>query len=97
MGHTVDVTRPFLIVIQHPVTTEGDNRQHLEATLRAISTLDMQAIWFWPNVDAGTGEMAERLRHFRDQTGGLTRARLMGSRDSRLRTLAKTGASRRLI
>src|SRR5206468_5123185 len=23
-------------------------------------------IWFWPNVDAGTGEMAERLRHFRE-------------------------------
>ena len=69
VGPAVDVTRPFLIVIQHPVTTEGDNRQHLEATLRAISTLDMQAIWFWPNVDAGTGEMAGRLRHFREQTG----------------------------
>ena len=51
------------------MTTEGDNRQHLEATLRAISTLDLQGIWFWPNVDAGTGEMAGRLRHFREQTG----------------------------
>jgi UDP-hydrolysing UDP-N-acetyl-D-glucosamine 2-epimerase len=66
VGHTVDVTQPFLMVIQHPVTTESDNRQHLEATLRAVSMLDMPAIWFWPNVDAGTGEMAERLRHFRE-------------------------------
>jgi UDP-hydrolysing UDP-N-acetyl-D-glucosamine 2-epimerase len=66
VGHTVDVTRPFLMVLQHPVTTEADNRQHLEATLRAISLLDMPTIWFWPNVDAGTGEMAERLRHFRE-------------------------------
>jgi UDP-hydrolysing UDP-N-acetyl-D-glucosamine 2-epimerase len=66
VGHPVDVTQPFLIVIQHPVTTEGDNRQHLEATLQAVSMLDMPAIWFWPNVDAGTGEMAERLRHFRE-------------------------------
>jgi UDP-hydrolysing UDP-N-acetyl-D-glucosamine 2-epimerase len=66
VGHAVDVTGPFLMVIQHPVTTEADNRQHLETTLRAISMLDMPTIWFWPNVDAGTGEMAERLRHFRE-------------------------------
>jgi len=66
VGDTVDVTQPFLMVIQHPVTTETDNRQHLETTLRAIAMLDMPVIWFWPNVDAGTGEMAERLRHFRE-------------------------------
>src|SRR5882762_2939503 len=30
VGHEVDVTRPFLMVVQHPVTTEADNRQHLE-------------------------------------------------------------------
>jgi UDP-N-acetylglucosamine 2-epimerase len=27
----------------------------------------MPAVWFWPNPDAGTGEMAETLRHFREQ------------------------------
>src|SRR6266849_761154 len=47
VGHEVDVTRPFLLVIQHPVTTEADNRVHLETTLRAISLLDMPTIWFW--------------------------------------------------
>ena len=72
VGHTVDVTRPFLMVIQHPVTSERDNRQHLETTLRAVSALDMPAIWFWPNPDAGTGEMAETLRHFREQHEGAT-------------------------
>jgi UDP-hydrolysing UDP-N-acetyl-D-glucosamine 2-epimerase len=66
VGHMVDVTQPFLMVIQHPVTTDSDNRQHLEETLRAVSMLGMPAIWFWPNVDAGTGEMAERIRHFRE-------------------------------
>src|SRR5712664_2269467 len=35
VGHAVDITKPFLTVIQHPVTTETDNRQHLEATMRA--------------------------------------------------------------
>jgi len=66
VGHEVDVARPFLMVIQHPVTTEADNRRHLEMTLGAVSTLDMPTVWFWPNVDAGTGEMSERLRHFRE-------------------------------
>src|SRR5205823_8089605 len=66
VGHEVDVTKPFITVIQHPVTTERDNRQHLEATLQAISALDMPAVWFWPNADAGTGEMSETLRHFRE-------------------------------
>jgi UDP-hydrolysing UDP-N-acetyl-D-glucosamine 2-epimerase len=69
VGHEVDVTRPFLLVIQHPVTTEGGNRLHLEETLRAVSALGMPAIWIWPNPDAGTAEMAESLRHFREQSG----------------------------
>src|SRR5262249_46783265 len=29
VGHDVDLARPFLMVIQHPVTTESDNRTHL--------------------------------------------------------------------
>jgi UDP-hydrolysing UDP-N-acetyl-D-glucosamine 2-epimerase len=66
VGSEVDVTRPFLTVIQHPVTTEPDNRQHLDTTFRAIAALDMPAVWFWPNPDAGTGEMADTLRHFRE-------------------------------
>jgi UDP-hydrolysing UDP-N-acetyl-D-glucosamine 2-epimerase len=66
VGHEVDVTQPFLLVIQHPVTTEHDNRRHLEDTLRAVSALDLPAIWIWPNPDAGTGEMADSLRHFRE-------------------------------
>src|SRR5262249_1174462 len=72
VGHAIDVDRPFPIVIQHPVTTERGNREHLEATLRAVSSLDMQAIWFWPNPDAGTAEMAETLRHFREHHGEAT-------------------------
>jgi UDP-hydrolysing UDP-N-acetyl-D-glucosamine 2-epimerase len=66
VGCEIDVGRPFLMVIQHPVTTERDNRAHLETTLRAIGALAMQTIWFWPNPDAGTAEMAETIRHFRE-------------------------------
>jgi len=66
VGHDVDVSKPFLTVIQHPVTTENSNRQHLETTFRALAALEMPIVWFWPNPDAGTGEMAETLRHFRE-------------------------------
>lgn len=66
VGHFVDIDRPFLTVIQHPVTTAAENRAHLEATFRAVAALEMPSIWFWPNPDAGTGEMAEMLRHFRE-------------------------------
>jgi UDP-hydrolysing UDP-N-acetyl-D-glucosamine 2-epimerase len=78
VGHTIDVTQPFLVVVQHPVTTEADNRAHLETTLRAVAALGLPTIWFWPNVDAGTGEMAERLRHFREHAEpGATRIRFI--------------------
>jgi len=66
VGHDVDLAKPFVMVIQHPVTTEADNRLHLAATLRAIGEVGVPAIWFWPNADAGTGEMAETIRHFRE-------------------------------
>ena len=72
VGHAVDISQPFLMVIQHPVTSERDNREHLETTLRAVAMLDMPTLWFWPNPDAGTAEMAESLRHFREQHGAAT-------------------------
>ena len=72
VGHAIDVEQPFLMVVQHPVTTEADNRAHLETTLRAVSGMDLPAIWFWPNADAGTGEMADSLRHMRERHPELT-------------------------
>jgi len=72
VGHAVDIAKPFLMVIQHPVTTERDNRAHIETTLRAVAATNMPAIWFWPNPDAGTGEMSESLRHVREQHAELT-------------------------
>ena len=66
VGCEIAVSRPFLMVIQHPVTTESENKAHLESTLRAIGALEMPTIWFWPNPDAGTAEMSETIRHFRE-------------------------------
>ena len=73
VGHEIDLARPFVLVIQHPVTTEEDNRRHLEETVRAVSALDVSAIWIWPNADAGTAEMADSLRHVREHAGSAAR------------------------
>jgi len=72
VGHDVDIEQPYLMVVQHPVTTDTDNRAHLETTLRVVSSFELPTIWFWPNPDAGTGEMADSLRHMREKHPELT-------------------------
>jgi UDP-hydrolysing UDP-N-acetyl-D-glucosamine 2-epimerase len=72
VGHDVDIERPYLMVVQHPVTTDADNRAHLETTLKVVSSFELPTIWFWPNPDAGTGEMSDSLRHMRERHPELT-------------------------
>lgn len=65
-GSEVDTTKPFLMVMQHPVTTENSNRDNTETLLQAIDQLNMPAVWFWPNSDAGTNEIAKSIRLYRE-------------------------------
>jgi UDP-hydrolysing UDP-N-acetyl-D-glucosamine 2-epimerase len=67
VGDVVDIDKPFLVVMQHPVTSEvGKNREHVEETLRAVCELGIPTIWFWPNIDAGTDEVSKAIRVFRE-------------------------------
>jgi UDP-hydrolysing UDP-N-acetyl-D-glucosamine 2-epimerase len=67
VGDTIDPTKPFLVVLNHPVTTEyGENRANTEALLQAVHALRIQTLWFWPNADAGTDEISEAIRRFRE-------------------------------
>ncbi|OGM99810.1 MAG: UDP-N-acetyl-D-glucosamine 2-epimerase, UDP-hydrolysing [Candidatus Yanofskybacteria bacterium RIFCSPHIGHO2_01_FULL_39_8b] len=67
VGDAVDITKPYLMVMQHSVTSEiGYNRENIEKTLDAIHELGIPAIWFWPNVDAGTDEISKGIRVFRE-------------------------------
>ena len=72
VGHDVDIEQPYLMVVQHPVTTDANNRAHLETTLRVVASFELPTIWFWPNPDAGTGEMADSLRGMRETHPELT-------------------------
>ncbi|TSC67335.1 MAG: UDP-N-acetylglucosamine 2-epimerase [Parcubacteria group bacterium Gr01-1014_66] len=77
VGTEVDLGKPYLMVIQHPVTTETDNRKNIEQTLHAVEDIGMQTVWFWPNSDAGTAEMAKAIRVFREQANPTTPIRFV--------------------
>lgn len=68
VGGHIDVAKPYLMVIQHPVTSEKENLENVLKTLEAVHASGKQAIWFWPNPDAGTDEISKGIRRFREHT-----------------------------
>lgn len=67
VGAALDLSDGYLVVTQHPVTTEYEEaRRHITETLCAIRDLDLPALWFWPNVDAGSDGTSEGIRAFRE-------------------------------
>jgi UDP-hydrolysing UDP-N-acetyl-D-glucosamine 2-epimerase len=67
VGGSFDLDRPFLLVSQHPVTTEyGDGERQIAETLKAVQELALPAIVLWPNADAGSEDIARGLRKFRE-------------------------------
>jgi UDP-hydrolysing UDP-N-acetyl-D-glucosamine 2-epimerase len=67
VGERVDLSNGYLVVIQHPVTTEYElARKQAFETLHAVVNLDLPALWFWPNVDAGSDGTSNAIRTFRE-------------------------------
>ncbi len=68
VGANPDLSKGYLVVMQHPVTTEyKDSRKHIESTLEAIHKLNRPTLWFWPNVDAGADGTSTGIRAFREK------------------------------
>lgn len=68
VGAQIDPEKPFILMMQHPVTTEyGFGFDQINQTLEAVSAMGMQALVFWPNVDAGSDHVAKGIRLFREQ------------------------------
>ncbi len=66
-GPAIDPDLPYLVVLQHPVTTEfGDGIAQIGETLAAVHASELQAVWLWPNVDAGSDDVSKGLRVFRE-------------------------------
>lgn len=68
-GFETNPNRPFVIVMYHPVTTELDSiARNTKILLRAVYNLNIPALWFWPNVDAGAEIISHEIRFFKDTT-----------------------------
>lgn len=68
VGARPDYKDGYLMVMQHPVTTEYEMaRGHIEETLYAIQKLKQPTFWFWPNVDAGADGTSKGIRSFRER------------------------------
>ena len=67
-GATIDVQKPFLLVLFHPTTTEfGGERGQMEALLEALNRLNMQTVLLWPNIDAGSDHISKAIRVYRER------------------------------
>jgi UDP-hydrolysing UDP-N-acetyl-D-glucosamine 2-epimerase len=68
VGAHIDPTTPFLLVSQHPVTTEyGAGKAQIWETLEALDELRMPTMMLWPNVDAGSEDISSGMRTFREK------------------------------
>ncbi len=68
VGSKLDITKPYIVVLQHPVTTEyGSGFAQINQTLEAIESIKMQTVWLWPNADAGSDDVSKGLRMFREK------------------------------
>ena len=68
VGPEIDPKKPYVVVLQHPVTTEySQGFRQINETLQAIEAIGMQTVWLWPNVDAGSDRISKGLRMFRER------------------------------
>jgi UDP-hydrolysing UDP-N-acetyl-D-glucosamine 2-epimerase len=69
VGGVVNTDQPFIVVLQHPVTSDYGPRTESDIieTLCAVHELDIPTLWFWPNVDAGSDYTSQGIRRFRER------------------------------
>jgi UDP-hydrolysing UDP-N-acetyl-D-glucosamine 2-epimerase len=67
-GAEIDVSRPFLLAVFHPTTTEyGQEKKQMTELLTALDRVSIQTVLLWPNIDAGSDHISKEIRLFRDQ------------------------------
>jgi UDP-hydrolysing UDP-N-acetyl-D-glucosamine 2-epimerase len=67
VGSKFNYKKEYLVVMQHPVTTEFSKaREQMTNLLSVIYKLNFPTFWFWPNVDAGADGSSSAIRKFRE-------------------------------
>jgi UDP-hydrolysing UDP-N-acetyl-D-glucosamine 2-epimerase len=69
MGPIIELRpKEYLVVIQHPVTTEYEESfEHATETIAALDELDMPTVWVMPNMDAGSDGINKAIRQYRER------------------------------
>ena len=68
VGNKTNWNKKFLLVVQHPVTTEYLSASNqIRETIKAIKKLNLQTVWLWPNIDAGSDAISKELRKLRER------------------------------
>jgi UDP-hydrolysing UDP-N-acetyl-D-glucosamine 2-epimerase len=68
VGDTVDVSQDYIVIQYHPLPTEYEsNYEKTQNLISAYEQLDIQAFWFWPNMDAGTDQVSKAIREYREK------------------------------
>ena len=68
VGPELNPHKPYIVVLQHPVTTEyGSGFKQIKETIKAVHSLNIQTVWLWPNVDAGSDDITKAIRVFREK------------------------------
>lgn len=64
-GVKVDPSKPYNLVIYHPVTThfQGE-REQVYNLLEALDEVGTPTVWLWPNIDAGADHISKEIRRF---------------------------------
>lgn len=67
VGGVFNLNEPFLMLSQHPVTTEyGAGERQITESLLAIEQMGLPTVALWPNADAGSDDIARGMRKFRE-------------------------------
>jgi UDP-hydrolysing UDP-N-acetyl-D-glucosamine 2-epimerase len=72
VGNGIDIEKPYLLVLFHPVTTEYiEAEQQMEELLKALKDSEQQIVIIWPNIDAGSNGISQAIRRFRENNHGV--------------------------
>jgi len=64
-GSVIDFTRPYVLCVFHPVTTEyGTAEANMSKVLQVFYRLNEQVVMLWPNIDADSNGISRAIRKF---------------------------------
>jgi len=68
LGNSPIIGENFILVVQHPDTSSfGKGFSQITETLEALKDISYKKIVLWPNIDAGSDDIAKGIRVFREK------------------------------